>query len=410
MWVTQTAEQAIGRGNRARILAIGVVLLAASAFIGLAFASMVEVASASERENLSSKVQGLGSDKAIPVDQVPDGSAEQVEPKIVDGTPADLEDWPFFGSLTDVSFRDYGVFDGPYCGSVVVADGWVLTAAHCVVRERNANVIVGMPRLWERTGTAHSSKNIYIHPKYQERADGDDRWDAALIKVPTSEDLSPIPLVTEASAAGAAARVAGFGLMSEGGSSSDELLEVGVKVTDESVCESAYSGDLEYHPESQLCAAAPGRDSCKGDSGGPLVSGGKLIGLVSWGDGCARPGKPGVYTRVSAIAPWVEKVIADGSDQLVTRWSYRFRGYSGAGMVGAFSQSVRSFSFKFRHRACVGSKCVKGGRWLTGWSVGSYFGAERLRRAKKRCTSITMRIRTSDGTLTETTRICLPRR
>lgn len=58
-----------------------------------------------------------------------------------------------------------------------------------------------------------------------------------------------------------------------------------------------------------ICAgnvAEGGIDSCQGDSGGPLVSGSTLVGITSWGEGCALPNFPGVYARVPALSDWIK--------------------------------------------------------------------------------------------------------
>jgi secreted trypsin-like serine protease len=95
--------------------------------------------------------------------------------------------------------------------------------------------------------------------------------------------------------------VLGWGRTADGGARSQSLRSAQVPVVSDSSCSTSYSN---YDAKSMVCAGYPdgGVDACQGDSGGPLVVGDTLIGIVSWGEGCAEAGKPGVYARVSSYA------------------------------------------------------------------------------------------------------------
>lgn len=94
------------------------------------------------------------------------------------------------------------------------------------------------------------------------------------------------------------------------GETSDTLKAVEVTIVPQNTCESIYGGNDVIFP-SMLCAGEPegGKDSCQGDSGGPLIQykddRATLLGVVSFGVGCGRPGIPGVYTAVSHFVPWI---------------------------------------------------------------------------------------------------------
>jgi secreted trypsin-like serine protease len=93
--------------------------------------------------------------------------------------------------------------------------------------------------------------------------------------------------------------VLGWGRTGEQSPTSRYLLGATVPFVADGTCEKAYA---EFAASDMVCAgfAEGGVDTCQGDSGGPLVAGGKLVGVTSWGEGCARKGKPGVYVRVVA--------------------------------------------------------------------------------------------------------------
>jgi len=106
------------------------------------------------------------------------------------------------------------------------------------------------------------------------------------------------------------ATVAGWGATSEGGAGSDRLKEVALPIVSDAQCAAHYGSSTVAATE--VCAGYPegGQDSCQGDSGGPFMvrNGGSwlLAGIVSWGDGCARPGVPGVYAEVGALASFID--------------------------------------------------------------------------------------------------------
>ena len=86
-------------------------------------------------------------------------------------------------------------------------------------------------------------------------------------------------------------------------------------VSDEECADLYYAVFYDVDP-AMICAgyvAEGGKDACQGDSGGPLVStgDGKLVGIVSWGLGCARPRLPGVYTQVAYYVDWINSKIVN---------------------------------------------------------------------------------------------------
>jgi len=119
--------------------------------------------------------------------------------------------------------------------------------------------------------------------------------------------VQPIALASVEPPAGARAVVSGWGTLTAGGSTlPSQLQAVEVNITSRAACNSAYAayGGITVN---MICAGVTGggKDACQGDSGGPLVVGDQLVGIVSWGMGCALADYPGVYTNVATLKSFI---------------------------------------------------------------------------------------------------------
>ena len=157
-----------------------------------------------------------------------------------------------------------------------------------------------------------SVRKITIHPSYNSDTNAND---VALIEltadVPASLKAIKLNSAFSNEATGLSTTVIGWGTLTEDGDSPDALQEVSVRVVASSTCSDYYDGGIS---NTMICGgwSGGGRDTCQGDSGGPffVLSGGVFVqtGITSWGEGCARPDVPGVYARVSAVRPWINRI------------------------------------------------------------------------------------------------------
>ncbi len=216
-------------------------------------------------------------------------------PPVVGGKPADLDRSPWVAYLADQRGRQF-------CGGTIGGANKIVTAAHCVAGEAPEAVraVAGRADTSSNAGTVAGVTDIWVHPGFEGPYRGED---VAVLTLDHELPQPPLPLATgeddAASAPGDRATIYGWGATGESNHASTTLREADVGILDDRECSAAYGE--RYVPGAMLCAGRTegGVDACQGDSGGPLVADDRLIGLVSFGDGCARPGKPGVYTRVS---------------------------------------------------------------------------------------------------------------
>jgi secreted trypsin-like serine protease len=258
------------------------LLLVAGALLVTAAAVPIAVGSASAQDEPSGPASGASSG---------------AQPRIVGGDQASLSDHPYAVYLTDSGGNQY-------CGAVIVSSSAVATAAHCAkaIAASDTRVVAGREDKRTDDGIVLAVSKVWIAPDFSDPTKGDD---IAVLTVRGQLPYRPAKVADASDRAsydtGTQATVLGWGRLSDGGARSDSLRSVVVPVVSDSACKAAYDT---YDPASMVCAGYPngGKDACQGDSGGPLVVGDTLIGVVSFGDGCAKAGKPGVYTRVSAFS------------------------------------------------------------------------------------------------------------
>lgn len=233
---------------------------------------------------------------------------------VLGGFPVEAAQSPWTVALSSRD-RFGGMRSGQFCGGVVVGPTTVVTAAHCVAedvlgappnRAGDLRVVVGRTDLYSDQGREIAVRETWVNPAYDSATNAGDF--AVLTLAEPLPEASAIGMAGPGDAAyrpGTEAVITGWGDTTGFGAYPRRLRAAHVHVLADALCERAYPGsaDGRYLSASMVCAGEErgGRDACQGDSGGPLVAQGRLIGLVSWGSGCGRPGNPGVYTRVSEI-------------------------------------------------------------------------------------------------------------
>ncbi|XP_041989297.1 transmembrane protease serine 9-like [Aricia agestis] len=197
------------------------------------------------------------------------------------------------------------------CGATVVARDHLVTATHCIfeIEASRLSVLVGEYDVNSTRSAGLAVAHVFQHPDFNRYTYDNDIAVLRLAEPLPDHLYRPACLPNDDSSLdGVNAVVSGWGGTVEKGPPSNIPMKAEVNIWSEEECKGAGYGRRKVTPR-MICANAPDRDSCTGDSGGPLLMTQPyhtLVGIVSWGRGCARQGYPGVYVRVDRFMPWLQ--------------------------------------------------------------------------------------------------------
>lgn len=258
----------------------------------------------------------------LPIDTVPSSpvcGSPAVANRIVGGTDAAEGMWPW-----QVSLRYNG---RAICGGSLISNQWVISAAHCVQFSSSPSrytVYLGAYRLDTPAANEVGVRviNLIVNSQFSGMGSSGDISLLGLAKPITfTQFIQPIciPPASMVFSPGTNCWVTGWGDTKYGVNLAypRTLQQVMVPLISRESCDKMYHIDSAYNPSQtvikydQICAGYQSgqQDACLGDSGGPLVCQANgmwyQVGIVSWGDDCALPNRPGVYTSVSAYESWI---------------------------------------------------------------------------------------------------------
>ncbi|KAI9575744.1 hypothetical protein GQX74_015486 [Glossina fuscipes] len=231
---------------------------------------------------------------------------EHTAGRIVNGKETTIESRPYQVSLQQVGNGRR------FCGGSIISENIVVTAAHCLqgVKPSELQVRLGST-YYNEGGLLVGVKALKYHEKFDPKLVIYDIAIAKLDKsIKESSTVRYIELTKKVPKTGTSAVVSGWGTKCFMACDlSPVLMEVEVTFLERKDCASPTYLYGEKIKETMVCGYAKEKDSCQGDSGGPFVAEGKLVGVVSWGQGCALDGYPGVYADVAALRDWLVLVV-----------------------------------------------------------------------------------------------------
>lgn len=283
--------------------------------------------------------------------------AGTVKPRITGGSATKISRWPWQVSIGYLHPFPNNDRKNHICGGTLVAPTIAISAAHCFTLgspefrpPEEFRVVTGRTKLSGHGGRRHGVANYYWFVDQQgqplwNRDTG--AWDVVFVELDSPSDRTTIKIAGPDEgvlwAPGRRAFVTGWGTTKAGtddeiGSrTSDELREARIRMVSDSACDSVY-GPI-FIAEVMVCAGSRsgGADACTGDSGGPLVvpiagGGYRLVGDVSFAEGCGLPGIPGVYGRLAA-------------DPIRTSLRAGIQAVAGVDVVGTDAQPSNQFGF-----------------------------------------------------------------
>ncbi|XP_036911116.1 plasma kallikrein [Sturnira hondurensis] len=250
------------------------------------------------------------------------GCTTKTAMRVVGGTNSSWGEWPWQVSLQVQLNSPKHV-----CGGSIIGDRWVLTAAHCfhgIPYSDTWRIYGGLLNLSAITKETPFSqiKEIITHENYSV---SENTHDIALIKLEAplnfTEFQKPIclPPKDDTNIVDSNCWITGWGFTRERGEIQNILQKAKVPLVTKEECQKRYR---DYKITKQMICAGykeGGIDACKGDSGGPLVCQRNkmwhLVGVTSWGEGCARKEQPGVYTKVAEYVDWISEKTREGNGQ-----------------------------------------------------------------------------------------------